>query len=167
MDNVVFQAPFKLFAAKIMSGWQLDVVNVSSIEYTSLRFRLQEWDRNWYIPYLIIGSSSVYCKHCLPAHSNTSSGDRRNQCSSSSKLCLHHIIAQQRNIWAAFKQKIRYALRSTHARCSEYQFADLKRQMFHLYHMQASYFSLWWSTKRGLSKLALMYSLPYVMMIWG
>lgn len=43
MDDVVFQAPFKLFVAKIMSGWQLDVVNVSNIEYISLGSLPTKW----------------------------------------------------------------------------------------------------------------------------
>lgn len=32
---------------------------------------------------------------------------------------------------------------------------------------QADYFREWWSSKRGLAKLAVMYSLPYVLMSWG
>lgn len=29
MDNIVFQAPFRLFVTKVSNGWQQDVINVS------------------------------------------------------------------------------------------------------------------------------------------
>lgn len=29
MDNIVFQAPFRLFVTRVSSGWQQDVINVS------------------------------------------------------------------------------------------------------------------------------------------
>lgn len=44
MDDVVFQAPFKLFVTKVTSGWQLDVVNVSN-NYVKFPFKWTKYDK--------------------------------------------------------------------------------------------------------------------------